>query len=119
MALLLLILFIEVAVVVPLAGYGGQLKRVLFIAFWLELAKYFFVILFADWLLSNEHSISILFLLLLSLPERLAESDAGAGVNWYRAAMFVFGMLFNLAPAYLVTLYLPVKESKRAEHKVG
>ena len=108
--LLILIIFI----IVPLAVNRGELKRIVLIALCLEVIKFLLLFTSIQSLLNTKNGIFGLIIAVFTVIVMLPELAIGYGhldsiSLWTQIAMFVGGVIWNLVPAYLISICLPEK----------
>lgn len=111
MHVLVALLLLSIFITVPLAVNRGESRRVLFIALSLEVVKLILFFASLQFLLDAKSGIVSLIISVLTfivmLPELAISYKYGARPLWGTALMFVSGAVWNLVPAYLISICLP------------
>ena len=93
--------------ILALAAQRNDFKRMALIALALEPAKY--ILFFIVVAISNEFlNIICAFVFFAGmLPEMMIGEESGPSAVWQRIEMLCAGVVWNLAPAYFISLFLP------------
>jgi len=111
-------LLIVICVGVPflaLAVQGSYFKRTALIAVGLEAAKYFFFFTINPVPRSEFSSFILVILFYITmLPELFIGNEPAPSTFWQWVARLSVGIVWNLAPAYLIVLWLSHKPSPQS-----
>lgn len=114
--LVLVILLLELAVVLPLSANRRSLRRVSLLALALEIVKLIFAFTAGAWLLASDGvgaTLAVVFFHTAMLAERLAGGEFGPTSAQGWLVVFLVGVVWNLAPAFLIDLLLPSRRRSR------
>jgi uncharacterized membrane protein len=111
--MVIVLLLIALGISLPLASQRNEVKRIVLIAIVLEALKIAFVLLTRG--CDNEAFclLLVLFYFTAMLPEMLVGGEHVPGSFWGWTAMFGAGVIWNLIPAYLITLFLPERNPRK------
>lgn len=111
--MVIILLLISLGIALPLASQRNDVKRIALIAVVLEVLKIAFVLLTRGCDNESFCVLLILFYFTAMLPEALVGGEHGPGSLWGWIAMFGAGVIWNLIPAYLISLFLPEKNLRK------
>jgi hypothetical protein len=111
MGFLILLLVIPV---LALVAQRDDFKRIILIALGLEVAKYAFFLLVNPRSEFSSFLFSITFLIAM-LPEFMIGGEFGPGTIWSWVTVLCAGIIWNLTPAYFISLLLPERQPEHVE----
>jgi hypothetical protein len=101
--------------VVALVAQRQDFKRVIPIAVGFEAGKYLLLVLVSP---IRSEFLSFLFSIIFfiaMLPEMMWGSESGPRTLWGWIPVLFAGVVWNIIPAYLISLLLPEKQARRIE----
>lgn len=112
MSLVFVIILVQAAIIVPVAIYRKNLKRVLLMAFLLEVGKVLLFLLFVFEFLNWLPRFAAIGFFIVFLAEWVASGGLRPVSPNDVITMLYVGLAWNLGAAYVLALCLPAKVSK-------
>ncbi len=112
--MVIILLLMALGISLPLAAQRHDVKRIVLIAAFLEALKMAFVFLTRGCDNESFCFLLVLFYFTAMLPEMLVGGEHGPGSFLVWTAMFGAGVIWNLIPAHLITLFLPERNLRKS-----